>query len=377
MLGQWYTAMKESRAALKAWNKGRPILSLETSQYASEHHAQYWARWAKELVMEQQLQYSPASRSLAAVVHKDFWVAVLRAHGLPNKDPQYWYPLVALSCMEGNLSVLDAFAQVFDAGIVSQWIENFSFVHQHVHVAFVHPRVVGWQLGHGHRAGKDIHRALALKWEQTSFARDAITGSQGAAVFLDWVRACLALPDDTASAQNAVGLLACIGKDLWEAKAEPGVRGEGGMPTLRSGHQYRKHRRGFDGSHMAAPLIAGDALRVMHAAYRRFGFEPILMDALVARWSEEDLQDPRVCALLYVRYSDLPSPRPPMTDAQWATICHNAQAEPLMVQALAWGDLSNPFSLYTTALPFFRETQAREELAQSLDLGDVFNEPVF
>ena len=149
--------------------------------------------------------------------------------------------------MEGNLSVLDAFAQVFAAAIVTQWTENFSFVH---------PRVVGWQLGHGHRAGKDIHRALALKWEQTSFARDAITGSQGAAVFLDWVRAWLALPDDTASAQNAVGLLACIGKDLWEAKAEPGVRGEGGMPTLRSGHQYRKHRRGFDGSHMAAPLIA-------------------------------------------------------------------------------------------------------------------------
>ena len=165
--------MKESRAARTAWNKGRPILSLETSQYASEHHAQYWARWAKELVMEQQLQYSPASRSLAAVVHKDFWVAVMRAHGLPNKDP-----LVALSCMEGNLSVLDAFAQVFAAAIVTQWTENFSFVH---------PRVVGWQLGHGHRAGKDIHRALALKWEQTSFARDAITGSQGAAVFLDWV----------------------------------------------------------------------------------------------------------------------------------------------------------------------------------------------
>lgn len=377
MLGQWYNSMKESRAAHKAWNKGRPIVSLETTQYASEHHAQYWARWAKELVMEQQLQYSPASSSLAAVVHKDFWVAVMRAHGLPSKDPEYWYPLVAGSCLEGNLSVLDAFAQVFDAGIVSQWIENFSFVHQHVDVRFVHPRVVGWQIEHGQRPSNNVHRALTLKWDQTSFSRDAMTGSQGAAVYLDWVRAWLELPDAVVSPKDAIALLARVGKDLWEAKAEPGVRGEGGMPTLRSGHQYRKHRRGFHGSHMAAPLIAGDALRVMHAAYHRFGFEPILMDALVSRWSEDDLRHPRVCALLYVRYSDLPSPRPPMTDAQWATICHNAQAEPLMVQSLAWGDLSDPFSLYQAALPFFRETQAREELAHSLDLGGVFEEPVF
>ena len=47
------------------------------------------------------------------------------------------------------------------------------------------------------------------------------------------------------------------------------------------------------------------------------------------------------------------------------------------LQLLLEGDRSNPFSLYTAALPFFREDHARQELAQSLDLAGVFDEPVF
>ena len=218
-----------------------------------------------------------------------------------------------------------------------------------------------------------------MRWGGHNFGVvfDAQTGRQGGKAMLDWVKDWVLLPDGMIGPRQGYQVAAHISGLLDACLALPGPREGNGMPALVHGHGHRTYDAWQDDSHMAAPLIAGDALRVMHAAYRRFGFEPILMDALVARWSEEDLQDPRVCALLYVRYSDLPSPRPPMTDAQWATICHNAQAEPLMVQALAWGDLSNPFSLYTTALPFFRETQAREELAQSLDLGDVFNEPVF
>lgn len=369
MLGQWYTSMKESRAALKAWNRGRPNISLETAQYASEHHAQYWARWAKELVMEQQLQYSPACIPVAAVVHKDFWVAVMRAHGLPNKDPEYWYPLVAVSCMEGNLSVLDAFAQVFDASIVSQWAENFTFVH---------PRVVGWQLVHGHTNRKNIRDMLLVKWDQSDyFARDAMTFAQGGPVMLDWVRAWVALPDTLVSPEDGSALLARIGSLLWKASAEPGVRATGGLPTLRNGHQYRKYRNWLEGSHLAAPLVAGDALRMVHAIHLRFGMESVAMDALTNRWNDEDLQDSRVCALICARHGDKNRLPPSLSQEKWEYIVEQAKNESLLMQALEWADKKNVFSLYQAALPFFRETQAREELAQSLELGDVFNDPVF
>lgn len=370
MLGQWYTSMKESRAALKAWNKGRPILSLETSQYASEHHAQYWARWAKELVMEQQLQYSPASRSLAAVVHKEFWVAVMRAHGLPDNDPQYWYPLVAVSCMEGNMAVLDAFAQVFDAATVSQWAQNFSFIH---------PRVVGWQFEHGYTNTKNAMDLLSVQWDRSDFmARDAMTFAQGGPVMLDWVRAWTQLPDALISPQNAMALLQWAAARLRYAEAEPGIRADDGMPTLRQGHQYRKCRNWRDASHIAAPLLAGDALRMIHAIYRRFGMEAVVMDALIGRWTQEDLHDPRVCAVLYVNHVAKEGKEHPMPAEQWLRIRRAVINESLMLQALEWAMPSGDrTAMYNAALPFFRKEQAQQELAQRIDLAGLFEEPVF
>ncbi len=293
----------------------------------------------------------------------------MRAHGLLDNDPQYWYPLVAVSCMEGNVAVLDAFAQVFDAAIVSQWAENFSFVH---------PRVVGWQFEHGHTNRKNILDMLVVKWNQRDyFARDAMTFAQGGPVMLDWVKAWAALPDALVSPKDGCALLERIGSLLWKANAEPGARSKDGLPTLLNGHQYRKYRNWSDGSHLAAPLIAGDALRMVHAIHRRFGMESVVMDALTNRWSPEDLHDPRVCALLCTLHggsSQLPSS---ISKEQWNRIVQQARGESLMLQALDWADKKDTFSVYQAALPFFREELARAELAQSLHLGDVFNEPVF
>ena len=92
-----------------------------------EHYAPIWVKWADTFFSNQRLlsvKHIPA----ACIVHKDFWVAVIQADFKMNRPLTLRRVLVGIASMEGNLSIIEAFAEVFgtaEAWAFCQRFENF------------------------------------------------------------------------------------------------------------------------------------------------------------------------------------------------------------------------------------------------------------
>ena len=370
-LGERYDRFIGVRRALKAWDGGHPEVSLETAKYASKHYAQHWAQWAGALKMAEPIKYSPLSMRLSSVVSKPFWTAVMHTHGPRQAPQQYWNPLLTKASMEGNLSVIEAFAEVFGLSMALKEIEELTVVH---------PRVVGWQATNGVLSKKHVRNLIDMTWVEPAYsAWDAQEFVQGGPVMLAWILDWVKLPDTIISDDDGYAFVLYISGLLDEMDAEPGGRAADGMTTLRNGHQFRKMRVWPRVSDLATPIIAGPTLIMLRTLYERFGFDHILMDTVAGRWTREDLNDPKVCAVVHYINSTaevrqgfawkeqsnlLQSDR-----AVWQKHIE-AKADPVIVQMLLLqADGEQSFSVYQGALPSFRSSMEQLERAEQFEVG--------
>lgn len=291
-IGQWFKRMRSMRLARKLWNDGYPMVSTDTAQYASEHYAPIWAKWAETFCAD--LRITVSRLPAAWIVHKGFWLAVMQADLKRKEHVTPRRILMDVASMEGNLSIIEAFAEVF--GTVEAWSEIEKST-------LVHPRVIAWQARNGLPSKahvRDLAHVNRLAPDYSGW--DAQEFAKGGPVMLAWVLDWVKLPDTVIDKNDGYAMVHYIQGLLDAMEAETGERGTDGMTTLKRGHEYRKHRAWTQVSHLATPIIAGTALVMLRAIYARFGFDPKLMDAASGRWSEGDLEDPHVCAI--VDYAD-------------------------------------------------------------------------
>lgn len=367
MLTQWYKRMQLVRRARRAWNRGVPMVSMSTARNASEAFAPYWTQWAGQLVMTYSLQYSPASTLLSAIVNKAFWVAVMQTHGLKTDSRSYWHGLIDRAAMEGNMSVIEAFSEVFDVATTLVEIQSSSFVH---------PRVVQWQLSHGIKELVLADEFIKLLNSKEFSAWDAQHFAWGGPALHEWVIDWVKLPDTVITESDGAAIVQGLQNMLTFMQAEPGEReGSNKMPTLRKGHQYRKCQAFVHGSDLPTPLFADTALKMLKAVYARFDFDAQLMDAVYGRATLSDMDDARICAVVKFQIDqiiDIPDWWP---SDQENKVNGNALNESVLYQVLQWDAYGvDSFSVYAAALLFFRRTAAQKAVAEveSFDAGDLF-----
>lgn len=355
MLGlrKWYSTAMDARRARKAWNGGVPLMSRETAQYASQHHAQHWVALASELQMARLYQYSPHCESIAGVVHKEFWIALMRTHNLVEKWEDYWKPLLAQACMEGNSSVIQAYADVFGFPNAFYNIDG---------MPLVHPRIIGWEANNGHISKKHVRNMISISQIRPGFSGwDAEEFVLGGPVMLAWVLDWVKLPGSVIDARDGHAFVQYLHGLLEEMHASAGERNDQGLAMLQAGHQYRKTRVWTQVSDLATPIIAGPTLIMLRAVYERFAFEPKLMDAMEERWCRGDLDDPLVAAV--VNYMK----------PNWQSVgAGGSDADSVLLTMLdLQADKNDPFSIYQAALPFFRPELAIAAVAEVYDVGPL------
>ena len=372
-LGEWYNRFIGGRRALKAWNNGTPLLSLDTAKQASLHYAQHWVRWAGELKMAEPHQYSPVSTRLSSIVSKPFWTALMQAHGLREAPQRYWTPLLYKASMEGNLSAIEAFAEVFGLSMAVKEIEE---------LALVHPRVVGWQAANGLLNKKHVRTLIDMNWLKPGYSGwDAQEFVQGGPVMLAWILDWVKLPDTIINEEDGYAFVRYISGLLDEMEAEPGERAADGMTTLKNGHQFRKHRVWAEVSDLATPIIAGPTLIMLRTLYKRFGFDHLLMDAVAGRWTSVDLHDARVCAIVHY-INNTAGTREGLSWREYRDLSQGeglvwgkeieAKADPVIFQMLQLqANGGQSFSVYQSAIPFFRSAAEKLDSAEQFEVGSL------
>lgn len=368
MLIQWYKHRLLSWRARHAWNRGVPMVSMSTARNASEAFAPYWTQWAGQLNMTCSLQYSPVSTLLSAIVNKEFWIAVMQTHGLKT-DRSYWHDLISRAAMEGNLSVVEAFSEVFDVAAALAEIQASSFVH---------PRVIQWQLLHGDKdqVFKDAFTKLLNSKECSAW--DAQHFVWGGPALQEWVLDWVKLPDTVINECEGYAIVQVLQNMLTFMQADPGERDVGSkMPTLREGHQYRKCRAPVHVSDLAAPLFADTILTMLKAVYSRFDFEAPLMDAVCGRSTLSDMDDARVCAVVNIQVNQIIVRPDWWPIEQRHKVEEHALTESVLSHVLQWHveDLDSfsvvhsfSFSFYAAALPFFRRAAPQQAVTESFDV---------
>lgn len=367
ILTQWYKRLQQAFRARRAWNSGMPMVLTNTARNASEAFAPYWTRWAGQLVMASSSQYSPSTTWLSAIVNKAFWVAVMQKHGLNINRSSYWHGLISRAAMEGNLSVIEAFSEVFDVAAALVEIQASSFVH---------PRVIQWQLSHGVKDPVLRGDFITLLNTEDFSAWDAQHFVWGGPALHEWVIDWVKLPDTVITESNSAAIVQGLQNMLTLMQAEPGERDAfSKSPTLREGHQYRKYRAPAHVSHLAAPLFADTALKMLKAVYARFEFDAQLMDAVYGRATLSDMDDARICAVVKFQIDQIIDVPDWWPSDQENKVNGNALNESVLYQVLQWdGHGVDSFSVYAAALPFFRREAAQQAVAEveSFDAVDLF-----
>lgn len=368
-IGQWYADRRSVNKAEKAWNNGVPLLSEENVQYASLHHAQHWVQWAGKLEMARYYEYSPQSPEVTRIVHQNFWLAMMAAHGA--QQALYWDNAVRTAGMEGNLSIIEAYAQTFGLSTALDAVEKFGVLH---------PRVIGWQAENGMVSKTHVHALVDLNEQIPRFSGwDAQEFVKGGPALLSWILDWVELPDAVINARDGYAMSRYISEVIDAMDAEAGERAADGTSTLKNGHQYRKTRVWTKVSDLATPVIAGPALVMLRSLYQRFGFDPMLMDAILGRWTEGDTADPRVCSVLHymdVEKMGLPgmSWRGHMAEGEternaWRSTIESRADTVLFHMLELQADRHDNLSIYQAALPFFRPKLALQAVAEQYDVG--------
>lgn len=136
--------------------------------------------------------------------------------------------------------------------------------------------------------------------------------------------------------------------------AKPGKRMKNGLPSLYFGHRHYKPRDWPGTNQPKNPVRAKYLLQALHEVYRRFSFNPVLMDALAGRSTQQDLQQPKICAIAYFLSIIRETPCDPKVQK-------NAEAESFLIHALLLThDLGNDYATYEIARKFFEPTTSTE-----------------
>lgn len=351
----WFEQWRQKREARRAWDNGRAYVVAATAEMVSKQYASHWAGWANELGMSDPRKYSPYSEHLARVNHADFWAKAM--HRGPTKERVvYWAPLLERACMEGNLSVVHAFAGIEGGPRAAQLIDAFRWLH---------PRVVTWQMEQGvdsRQHTNDLH--LTMEWPSKFTGYDAKLYAFGGPVVQEWVSEMLRWPDDVLTPYDGYRLGRLMQQWLERGEVSPTARDDEGRSCVSKEGSYRPIRPWYNPSDLEPVLYADQAMDMFNAVCKRFGFEHKLMDAISGRWTPEDLQDPRVCAVIDFLYRANVK-----TGIAWRSfseysedsshemhgISKLARTEPVLCSALElMAEPGEAWSIYQTAIGFFR-----------------------
>ena len=181
--------------------------------------------------------------------------------------------------------MIKAFATFFGNAAAVSILEKMSHVH---------PRVIGWQIQQGHLSKKHVLDLLEHNWSIDFYnGQDAHLFKRGGSTLLPWV------PDTVIDKKAGYEFFRLFYILLNSMGAKPGKRMKNGLPSLYFGHRHYKPRDWPGTNQPKNPVRAKYLLQALHEVYRRFSFNPVLMDALAGRSTQQDLQQPKICAIAY------------------------------------------------------------------------------
>lgn len=350
-----------SQARLR-WNHGFPRLDTPEAILSANKDAPYWAMElrAGNMARMDESYYLERFRGLGFVHNQDFWNALVEHLG--KESPAYWLPVLDSAISTGNVPALTAFNTLAAFSKQTLFYQWRAFVESATNPEPLHPNTLAW-----FASDESLHHFL-VEYSASALSRtyanpilegtlpwlvDPASQTAGVPAVLAWAKAWCALPDTLANPQtglsNALSLLVQLNH----------------RDQDRHGKDHGRTNRCTPSS-VALSMALEQSVELISA---RTSMPLGLVRTLAGRMTQDDLEQPFLCAVAQYEYSEVIShhctvlqQRNYMHPAHWMQIQNNAKfAEPLPLLLDMQGQRGQPWQIYNLAEPFISKRAVHME----------------
>lgn len=350
-----------SQARLR-WNQGLPDLDSPQELLDAHKDATYWAdelRAGNMRAMDESY-YLERFRALGFVHHHDFWNALIGHLG--KESPSFWLPALDSAITTGNVQALTALNTAAGFSKQALFYQWRAFVAAAANPEPLHANTLAWFAGdeslhdfleaYSASALSRLYSNPMLRGDAPWFV-DPASQSLGVNAVLAWTNAWCALPDSLANPntglRNALDLLVELNRRDQDRQGQD----PGGV-----------NRR--SPSSVALSKVLEQSVELI---CERTKMPPGLVRTLAGRMTQEDLEQPFLCAVAQFEYADTAShhisvlqQRNYMHPAHWMQIQNNAKfAEPLPLMLDMQTQRGQSWQIYNLAEPFINKRAIQVE----------------
>lgn len=357
-----YIPFFSSSQARHRWNQGFPDLDSPQDILSANKDAPYWALelQAGNMRTMDESYYLERFRALGFVHHQDFWNALVGHLG--KESPSYWLPALDSAMTTGNVPALTALNKEALFSKQSLFYQWRTFVASATNPEPVHPSTLAWLSN-----DESLHHFL-VEYSASALSRlysnpmlqggtpwlvDPASQTHGVDAVLAWTKAWCLLPDTLATAssglRNALDLLVELNRRDQDRQGQD----PGGV-----------NRR--SPSSVALSKVLEQSVELI---CERTKMPPGLVRTLAGRMTQDDLEQPFLCAVAQFEYADTANhhisvmqQRNYMHPAHWMQIQNNAKfAEPLPLMLDMQTQRGQPWQIYNLAEPFINKRAIQVE----------------